>query len=90
MLLLGILASADVNPLIASSFQKNGAGVSLAGGTSQFINQVIGIGVTFLLGSVVTFILLMVIRAVLGLRVDAEAEQSGLDVSQNGENANNE
>jgi len=90
MLLLGFLASTEVNPLIGSTFQKAGATVSLAGGGGQFVNQLIGVGVTFLLSSGVTFILLKVIHAVIGLRVDADAEQSGLDVSQHGESAYNE
>ena len=90
MLLLGFLASAEVNPLIASTFQKNGAVISLVGGTGQFVNQLIGVVVTFVFSSVVTFILLKVINATIGLRVDAEAEHTGLDLSQHGENAYNE
>ena len=90
MLLLGFLASAEVNPLIASTFQKNGAAVSLVGGPGQFVNQLIGVGATFVLSSVMTYILLKVIGAAIGLRVDAEAEHSGLDVSQHGESAYNE
>jgi Amt family ammonium transporter len=90
MLLLGILASAEVNPLIASTFQKNGAAVSLAGGGSQLVNQVIGIAIAFFLSVIVTFILLMLIKATIGLRVSADAEQSGLDVTQHGESAYNE
>jgi len=87
MLLLGFLASAEVNPLIASTFQKNGTAISLVGGTGQFGNQLIGVVVTFVFSSVVTFILLKVINATIGLRVDAEAEHTGLDLSQHGENA---
>ena len=90
MLLLGFLASAEVNPLIATTFLKNGAVVSLIGGSGQFVNQLIGVVATFILSSVVTFILLKIIGAVIGLRVDAEAEHSGLDVSQHGESAYNE
>ena len=90
MLMLGFLASAEVNPLIASTFQKNGATVSLVGGSGQFVNQLIGVGVTLVMSSVITFILLKVIGATIGLRVEAEAEHSGLDVSQHGESAYNE
>ena len=90
MLLLGFLASAEVNPAIASTFQKNGAVVSLAGGTGQVVNQLIGIAVTFALSSVVTFLLLKVIGAAIGLRVEAEQEHTGLDVTQHGESAYNE
>ena len=90
MLLLGFLASSEVNPLIAATFQKNGVPVSLVGGTGQFVNQLIGVVVTFVFSSVATFILLKVINATIGLRVDAEAEHTGLDLSQHGENAYNE
>ncbi len=90
MLLLGFLASAEVNPLIAATFQKNGVPVSLAGGSGQFVNQLIGVVVTFVFSSVATFILLKVINATIGLRVDSESEHTGLDLSQHGENAYNE
>ncbi len=90
MLMLGFLASAEVNPLIASTFQKNGAAVSLAGGTGQFVNQLIGVVVTFILSAGVTWILLKVIGKTIGLRVDDEAEHNGLDLSEHGENAYNE
>ena len=90
MLLLGFMASAEVNPLIASTFQKNGAVVSLVGGSGQFINQLIAVGVTFVMSSAATFILLKIIGATIGLRVDSEAEHAGLDVSEHGESAYNE
>ena len=49
MLMLGFLASAAVNPAIATTFQGNGVAVSLAGGTHQFgINQA---GVVFTMAS---------------------------------------
>jgi len=46
MLMLGFLANAAVNPAIATTFMKGGAVVSLAGGSAQFINQLIGVGFT--------------------------------------------
>jgi Amt family ammonium transporter len=90
MLLLGFMASSEVNPSIASTFQRNGATVSLAGGGGQFVNQLIAVVTTFVFSAVATFILLKVIRSVIGLRVDPEAEHSGLDVSEHGESAYNE
>ena len=41
------------------------------------------------LGGIVTFILLKVIAATIGLRVHAEHEHVGLDLSEHGENAYN-
>jgi Amt family ammonium transporter len=90
MLLLGFLASSEVNPLIASTFQRDGAAVSLAGGGAQFLNQLIAVGATFALSAVVTFVLLKIIGALVGLRVDAEAEHTGLDIGEHGETAYNE
>ena len=90
MLLLGFLANAEVNPLIATTFMKNGAALSLAGGSAQFVNQLIGVGVTALIGALGTLILFKVTDALVGLRVEAEDESIGLDLSQHGERAYNE
>ena len=90
MLMLGFLASAEVNPAIASTFKKDGVLVSLAGSGGQFVNQLIAVLFTAALAAIVTFILLKIIKAVVGLRVDDEAEHVGLDVSEHGENAYNE
>ena len=90
MLMLGVLASATVNPAIASTFQVNGVAVSLAGGLKQFGNQAIGVLFTAVFTGVVTFILLKIVDAVVGLRVDIEDESTGLDLSQHGERAYSE
>ena len=81
---------AEVNPAIASTFKKAGEVVSLAGGTAQFLNQAIAVAFTAILSSVVTYVLLKLIGATIGLRVGAEEEHSGLDVSEHGESAYNE
>ena len=39
-----------MNPAIATTFQVNGVAVSLAGGTHQFVNQLIGVLFTVALG----------------------------------------
>jgi Amt family ammonium transporter len=90
MLMLGVLASATVNPAIASTFQVNGVAVSLAGGLKQFGNQAIGVLFTAVFTGVITFILLKIVDAVVGLRVDIEDESTGLDLSQHGERAYSE
>jgi ammonium transporter, Amt family len=90
MLLLGFLANAAVNPAIATTFTQNGAVVSLAGSFAQFKNQLIGVLFTAALGVVGTFILFRLTDALVGLRVDAEDESLGLDLSQHGERAYNE
>jgi Amt family ammonium transporter len=90
MLMLGFLANSEVNPAIASTFQANGATVSLVGGTHQFLNQLAGVGFTVLLAAVGTFVIVKLVDAVVGLRVDQEDESIGLDLSQHGERAYNE
>jgi ammonium transporter, Amt family len=90
MIACGVVASADVNPLIVSTFQMDGAAKSLAGSLWQLKNQLIGIAVAAGLGAIVTFVLLKVIDAVVGLRVDPEAESLGLDLAEHGEKAYND
>lgn len=90
MLLLGFLASAEVNPAIATTFQSNGAPVSLAGGMGQFLNQLKAVLFTAVLSGVATFIILKLVNLTIGLRVDQEEETVGLDLSQHGESAYNE
>ena len=90
MLMLGCLASAAVNPAIASTFQVKGVAVSLAGGMSQFGNQAIGVVFTAVFAGVATFVLLKIVDKLVGLRVDIEDESTGLDLSQHGERAYSE
>jgi ammonium transporter, Amt family len=90
MLMLGLLASPAVNPLIASTFKKGDQVVSLAGGTGQLVNQIIGIAATAALSAVATFLILAVLKATVGLRVTEEEESVGLDLTQHGERAYND
>jgi Amt family ammonium transporter len=87
MLMLGFLANTTVNPAIANTFQANGIIISLAGGTSQFINQAVAVVFTAIFAGGVTFILLKVVNALVGLRVHVEDEDAGLDLTQHGERA---
>ena len=91
MLLCGLLASAQVNPSIASTYRPGGGDVvSLEGSLGQMGNQAIGIVATAALAVVMTFVILKVVGLVTGgLRVDDEAEEQGLDISQHGEEAYN-
>jgi len=90
MLMLGFLASPEVNPAIANTFHANGVAESLAGGSHQFINQLIGVAFTVLLAAGGTFFIVKIVDALIGLRVDQEDESVGLDLSQHGERAYNE
>ncbi len=90
MLLLGFLANAEVNPAIANTFQSGGKIISLAGGSAQFLNQLKAVLFTAVLSGIATFVILKLVNAVIGLRVDQEDESVGLDLSQHGERADNE
>lgn len=90
MLMLGFLASAEANPLIASTFKVNGVVVSLAGGGAQFLNQLKAVLFTAALAAVGTFLILKVVGMLVGLRVTEEEETVGLDLTQHGERAYND
>ena len=90
MLMLGFLANAEVNPAIATTFKSGGAIISLAGGPHQFLNQLIGVIFTVAFAGIGTFIILKMVSAFIGLRVDQDEESVGLDLSQHGERAYNE
>ncbi|WP_296248479.1 ammonium transporter [uncultured Stenotrophomonas sp.] len=49
--------------------------------------QVVSVGFTVLWSAVVTAVILLVVRALVGLRVSEEAERTGLDVTTHGESA---
>jgi ammonium transporter, Amt family len=87
MLLLGFLASPAVNPLIATTFKVNNQVVSLAGGSSQFVRQLEAVLFTAALAAAASWILLRLVDALVGLRVDVEDESAGLDLTQHGERA---
>jgi len=90
MILVGALASAEVNPAIATTFQSGGRAVSLVGSFGQVVNQTIGVVFTGVLSAVVSVVLLKVIDVLIGLRVTEEEETVGLDTTQHGENAYND
>lgn len=79
-ILTGVFADPSINEL--------GKGL-LYGNPGQLMIQLIAVGVTIIYAAVVTFIIFMIIKAFVGLRVDADEEVIGLDESQHGEKAYN-
>ena len=77
-LLTGVLA---FGPLSATDASPDG----FAGGLAQLKLQVIGVVVTLVYSGVMTFILLMVTKALVGLRVTTDEEREGLDIVLHGE-----
>jgi len=49
------------------------------------LNQFIGVGTVIVYDAIVTTIILLVIKAVIGLRVSDEIEREGLDLALHGE-----
>ncbi|MDB4976688.1 MAG: amt1, partial [Myxococcaceae bacterium] len=72
-LLTGVLASAGWNTAVTKM------------GSELVIEQAIGAGVTAVYSVVVTFVLLKVLDATMGLRVDEDVEREGLDINLHGE-----
>jgi Amt family ammonium transporter len=77
--------------LLAAVFAiKSLGGAGLAEGVtigSQFGVQLTGVVVTVAWSAIASIAILLLVRKMVGLRVDAEAEQTGLDISSHGESA---
>jgi Amt family ammonium transporter len=56
-----------------------------AGGIGQMITQIQGVAVTIVYTGIVSFVLLKIVDAIVGLRVSDEEEQMGLDEALHGE-----
>ncbi len=79
-ILTGVFADPAIN--------EAGKGL-LYGNPIQVWIQIKAVAVTLLYSGVMTFIIFMVLKAVVGIRADAEEEYVGLDESQHGEKAYN-
>ena len=71
--------------LATGIFASVGAQGLLYGNPKQLMVQAIGAGAAIVYSVVVSFILLKIIDATVGLRVDSEGEQQGLDVVEHSE-----
>ena len=79
-ILTGVFADPAIN--------EAGKGL-LYGNAKQLWIQIEAVGVTLVYSGIMTFIIFMIIKAVVGLRVGAEEETIGLDESEHGERAYN-
>ena len=84
-LLTGIFAASVINPVF-----KDAAGNPLPSGAidgrwGQMLNQFAGVAIAWSISIVGTLVLLFVVDKVMGLRVSAEEEAAGLDISQHNE-----
>lgn len=88
-LLTGVFATSVINPVF-----KDHAGRALPlglidGNGGQILNQLIAVGIAWALAAVATWIILMIVDGLIGIRVETEHEVQGLDLSQHGEEAYN-
>ncbi len=79
-LLLGFFADKS-----ATGFGADG--VFFGGGTTLLVNQTIAVVATLVFSAVVSFVIAKGVDLTIGLRVDEESEDVGLDVSQHAETA---
>jgi ammonium transporter, Amt family len=77
-LLTGVFA---YGPLSATDASPDGS----PGGLGQFVLQCEGVVSTIVVTGVGTFIILMIVKAIVGLRVNEEEEREGLDIVLHGE-----
>lgn len=79
-ILLGLFAQTDINALGAN-------GLFFGGGVKLLVNQIIAIVATVAFSGAVTFVIAKAIDKTIGLRISADDEDRGLDLSQHSETA---
>ena len=85
-LLTGVFAVSAINPAFGTT--STGAAIptgGLDGHWGQLGNQAAGVAIAWSISIVGTLVLLFVVDKVMGLRLSAEHESAGLDLSQHGE-----
>ncbi|WP_292610557.1 ammonium transporter [Nitrobacter sp. 62-13] len=80
----GILGALLTGVFARTAINKAGAGL-IDGNAHQVIVQIYGILATVAYDAVVTLIILLAVKAVIGLRVTGDNEREGLDITQHGE-----
>jgi Amt family ammonium transporter len=88
--MVGFLANVVINPAIGTTCKVDGRVVSLAGGVTQFCNQLKGVALTMAFAAGATLVILKLVNGLVGLRVSEEEETAGLDLTQHGESAYND
>lgn len=81
-ILTGVFATKAIN----DGFDGAPMGL-LEGNMSQFVNNSLGALLTWVLAAAATYIILKIVDATMGLRVDEADELEGLDLTQHGEEA---
>ena len=71
--------------IFASSAIQSAYSGLLEGNPQQLVNQLVAVGATVAYAVVATFVIIKLVDALLGIRVNKEAEEMGLDLSVHGE-----
>jgi Amt family ammonium transporter len=80
-ILTGLFAACVINPV----FGKDAPVGAIDGNWHQIMNQLAGVGIAWTISIVGTLVLLFAVDKLVGLRVSAEDEAAGLDLSQHNE-----
>ena len=83
----GIIGALLTGVFAATSLGGSGFGEGIDSISGQVMVQAMGIGATMLYTGVLTFIILIVLKMTIGLRVSEEAEMEGLDTAEHNERA---
>ncbi len=84
-LLTGVFASSAVNPIFKDSQGAALPSGMIQGNFHQLLNQFLGVAIAWALAIVGTLVILKVVDLTIGLRVSADHEAKGLDLTQHGE-----
>jgi ammonium transporter, Amt family len=83
--LTGLFASSAINPIFKDAKGNTLPSGAVDGNWHQVLNQLVGIGLAWIISIVGTLILLKLVDLTVGLRVSREHEVEGLDLTQHGE-----
>ncbi|WP_263358049.1 ammonium transporter [Acidicapsa ligni] len=84
-LLTGVFATSAVNPVFKDAQGNVLASGGIDGNWHQLLNQFTGVAIAWGLSIVGTLVILFIVDKTIGLRLTAEDEATGLDLSQHGE-----
>ena len=84
-LLTGIFATSSINPIYHDAQGHVLGSGAVDGNWGQVVNQLVAIAIAWALAAVGTIIILKIVDVLIGVRVPADHEVQGLDLSQHGE-----
>jgi Amt family ammonium transporter len=84
-ILTGLFASSTINPIFKDAKGNTLPSGAIEGNWHQVLNQLVGVGLAWIISIVGTLVLLKVVDMLVGLRVTVDQEREGLDISQHGE-----